>query len=526
VLPETAARYGFELDEHPTRERIIERLKADRHYNGVCLSQAVQEILWAPVDRSDGARLLWCARIFLMAQYGEPDPKMVVTANQYAAPFIWKPVWEHIRHTDTALIITEGPVKGLVILQAGGFPVALHGVWMGAQNNGAGKYELITELAQFDLIGRPVYLAFDADQASNSQVMQASIRLAFLLFAQGSDVRQLTIWEQAQGKGIDDYIAGRAGINPELQREVLAELTAKAPPFFEVLKPSHLSLVEAELGKVSLSPAQRSQLSKVVAKRLGVRVGALDADHHNEGEEAPKKAPRLLEKIEPWPEPVDGAALLSEIHDKVLNRYVVLDSHLAVAPTLWTVLTYCYDLFYVLPILRVYSPEKQCGKSTLLDALEQVAIRPMLVSDPTNSALFRMTDRYHPSWLLDEAQAYVKLGTEISHYLDSCYQRDRLAMRVNPTTLEVEFFQTFSCVAVASIGLLTDTVEDRGIHVRMHQKGGQKELPQLVDALEGEPDYFPTLRRKLVRWVTDNRDTIQTTRLPRPHFLWNRLWDK
>ena len=300
VLPETAAQYGFELDEHPTRERIVERLRADRHYFGVCLSQAVQELLWAPVDSSDGARLLWCARVFLLAQYGQPDPKMIVTANQYAAPFIWRPVWEHVRHTDIPLIITEGPVKGLVVLQAGGFPIALHGVWMGAQDNGAGSYELIAELAQFDMIGRAVYLAFDADQASNSQVLQASIRQAFLLFAQGADVRQLTTWDPAQGKGIDDYLAGRAGTDPGLQREVLADLVTKAPPFFETIKPSYLRLVETELRKIALSPAQRSQLCKLVAKPLGVKVGALDIAAEEEDAQQTETF-RLVEKIEPWP---------------------------------------------------------------------------------------------------------------------------------------------------------------------------------------------------------------------------------
>jgi putative DNA primase/helicase len=528
VLPETAIQYGFEFDEHPTRERIIERLGLDRLYNGVPLSQAAAELLWASVDNRAGVRLLWAARVFLLPLYGEPDPKTLVTAkedpNQHQAPFIWRPTWEHVRHVDVPLVVTEGGVKGLVTLQAGGFPIALHGVWMGAQQGKERKYELITEFDAFDLVGRLVHLAFDTDQRRNNRVLHALLRQAFLLFAQGAEVRQLTTWDPHQAKGLDDYLALRAGTNPELQHELLAELMDKAPPFFETLKPTYLPLVDRELGKVQLSAAQRSQLAKLIARPLGVRVGALDDD--TKDAPAPETHFRLLEQIEPWPEPVDGAELLSEIHDEAVNRYVVLDPHLAVAVTMWIVLTYVYDLFYTLPILRIYSPDKQCGKSTLLDGIEQVAARPMLLSDPTNSALFRTTAKYHPSWLLDEAQRYVKPGTEISHYLDSCYQRGRCAARTNPNTMEVEFFDVFGCAAVASIKLLTDTVEDRGIHIRMDRKGGSKELPQLIDTLVQDPEYFLTLRRKLIRWTNDVRDKIKAARPTRPDFLWNRTWDK
>jgi hypothetical protein len=56
--------------------------------------------------------------------------------------------------------------------------------------------------------------------------------------------KQLTTWDHAQGKGIDDYLAGRAGTGPDKQKEVLAELVAKAPPFFDVIRPYHLTLRE------------------------------------------------------------------------------------------------------------------------------------------------------------------------------------------------------------------------------------------------------------------------------------------
>jgi putative DNA primase/helicase len=526
VLPETALQYGLEFDERPTRERIIERLGFDKLYNGVPLSAAASEILWAPVDAADGTRALWCARVFLQSKFGNPQPKTLVTAKRRPAPFIWPPTLKQARHANVPILITEGVPKGLLSLQAGAYPIALHGVWMGAQRNGDEKYALISEVAGFDLIGRLVYLAFDSDQSANNQVLQAVLRQAMLLFIHGADVRQLTTWDPARGKGIDDYIASAAGTNLEHQREVLAELAANAPPLFDGVRPHHLPLVTAELRNIALTPAQRSQLSKLLAKRLGVRVGALDVSQKEEGVDGLlKTAPRLLEKIEPWPEPVDAAVLFTEIHG-VIAKHVCLEPHRAEVATLWAVFTYVYDLFTVVPILRIYSSDKLCGKSTLLDVLEQLVIRPVVVSDPTNAAMFRSTPKYHPSWLLDEGQHYVMPGSEMSHFLDSCYQKGRFAMRVNPNTMEVELFDVFGPVALASIKLLTDTVESRGIHIRMERKRGSVEVPQLRDTIDQNPEYFPTIRRKLARLRLDREEEIKTARPTRPPFLWNREWDK
>src|SRR5688572_21817296 len=75
-----------------------------------------------------------------------------------------------------------------------------------------------------------------------------------------------------------------------------------------------------------------------------------------------------LEEVEPWPEAVDGKALLEELR-QVMKRYVVLPPMAAETLALWTVHTYAFELRNVSTYIGLGSPEKRCGKTTLLSVL-------------------------------------------------------------------------------------------------------------------------------------------------------------
>jgi hypothetical protein len=439
VLPDTAVSHGIEIDEAPDKNRITDRLGADS-VKGKVLSALVREILWCPVYDSEGALLLWAARVFLNL----PDdgvPKFIIPSGRHAAPFISKSVWDTVNQIGAPLVITEGPIKGLVLEQAGALPIALHGVWMGAHQNGDGRHNLIPELAIFRWIGRKVYLAFDADQTNNANVLQASIRTAFLPHAEGAEVMQLTTWPLTERKGINDYLAAKAGTDPLKQKEVLAELMSKAVPFLDTLRPTLLSLVTTEFGNVALTSAQRSQLCKRLSGPLQVRAGALEESAWQvQTEEEPATSFKFEEEIDPWPKPVDGTELLEEI-ENLLRRFVIIDEHYFCPIALWILMTYLYEAFNFLPYLRIRSPEKGCGKSTLLDALQVLVRRPLLVGNISAAALFRLIPKYNPTMLLDEAQSYVKQDADIRSIIDGGYQKDRPAIRVNPDTLEPNLFR-------------------------------------------------------------------------------------
>ena len=155
------------------------------------------------------------------------------------------------------------------------------------------------------------------------------------------------------------------------------------------------------------------------------------------------------------------------------------------------ILTYVHQLFNFCPFLRFRSPEPLCGKSTALDILYELTPRPLMVGNMSASSLFRLIPEYHPTILLDEAQYYVKKDSDIGGVLDGGYQKGRLAIRTNPNTMEVEFFDTFGPKAIASIGALNDTIESRSIIIPMTRKNADQEVKQICDVLEDVPKLVP-----------------------------------
>jgi hypothetical protein len=509
---DTAVKYGIEFDK-----RVSSKVAQERLGRGWPKGE-VNEVLWFPVYDLNENIVSWIARPL---PNNSLLPRFVCPNGSDGPPLIFKEVWDARRATDQDVLITEGPPKGLVLRQAGALPIALNGVWMAVSKNGNGKYGLRQELLQFQWLGRRVYLCFDADQNKDQDVLRALIRTAFAFNAVGAQIFQLTTWSTAEGKGIDDFLAGKAGTDPDKQKECLDILIAAAQPFFTTLRPFMLSLVEKELGRLAMSPAQRAQLCKLLADPLKVRAAALEGSF-SFSELPPEKKGRLQETIEPWPDPVNGAELLQEIFGQLQRFFIVDDNGYAVI-CLHVVLAYCWDLFFKLPILRLKSPEKRCGKSTALDVIERLVVRPLLTVSVSPAGLYRIIEKFHPYVIVDEADSFGKENDELRVIVNGGYERGRPAIRINKETLEPEFFDTFGCKVLASIGPLHETNEDRSIIINMQRKSRGIEVEELCDVA---PEIFVDLRRKIVRWVIDNRDKIQSTRLARPKSLVDRVWNK
>jgi Domain of unknown function (DUF3854) len=273
VLEHTALAHGLEIDETPEQARIVDLLGTDT-IRGNSLSQSAAELLWCPIHDANGTTTLWTVRVFPIVP-NNGIPKFITTIGHHAAPIIEPPVWNIANQVAWPLILTEGPIKGMVLSQAGALSIGLQGVWLAAQKNAKGMYDLIPELQIFQWTNRKIYFAFDADQSNNPRVLQALIRAAILLFAQGAEILQLTSWPLDEGKGIDDYLASKAGLDLGKQKDVLRELTTNAKPFIDTLRPEMLSLVEGELKKVTLSAAQFSQLCKRLSVPLKIKGSAL-----------------------------------------------------------------------------------------------------------------------------------------------------------------------------------------------------------------------------------------------------------
>ena len=209
---------------------------------------------------------------------------------------------------------------------------------------------------------------------------------------------------------------------------------------------------------------------------------------------------------EPWPEPVDGAALLTAIAD-FIQTYVFLAHPLADAIVLWIVMTWIHDRLSISTFLNVTSATKRCGKSLLLEVLGELVHRPLSVGGSvTSAALFRTIERYAPTMLLDEADTYFSDAPELRGIVNSSQRRDSASvLRCVGDEHEPRRFGTWCPKAIAGIGGLPDTVLDRALVVHLERRPHQVKLARWRDRDRGA---IEDLRRCLSRWTNDEEDNI------------------
>src|SRR5580658_4127674 len=96
----------------------------------------------------------------------------------------------------------------------------------------------------------------------------------------------------------------------------------------------------------------------------------------------------IFDTVTPHPARVNIAELLTDI-EAVITRHVVLSDHAAAALAVWVLHNYTFELRDTVAYVAIESPEKRCGKTTLLSVLAEMAHRPLISSNITVAALFR-----------------------------------------------------------------------------------------------------------------------------------------
>src|SRR5688572_4483812 len=258
--------------------------------------------------------------------------------------------------------------------------------------------------------------------------------------------------------------------------------------------------------------------------------------------------------------PSSGAALLSDLRN-TLNRYVVLPEMAAEALALWVVHTYAFTLRQVTTYIGVVSPEKRCGKTTLLELLGLLANRSLTAANISSSAVFRVIEETQPTLLIDEADTFLQGRDELAGILNAGYRKgnsyvvrvaDRRSRKppVGPVPSpgdpasssgapQPEFgqwstdpvdslnsqptdFAKYSCwcpKVMATIGRLPDTLADRCILITMQRKmpGEKCERLRHLNAAD--------LRMRCADFVREHRETIAHAQPPIPSTLNDRAAD-
>jgi putative DNA primase/helicase len=329
----------------------------------------------------------------------------------------------------------------------------------------------------------------------------------------GGDVRDYLL-----GRPAKDGSAATAPLGTFADLEALADGSPILEPILDTEK------LVAALAALDLLDYDRRR--EEAAKRLGVRVSTLDAEvtrRRAEAETASTESGLLATwELEPWPSPVETAAILEELAS-VYRRHLVLPEHGAVAVALWAAHDWAHDAATISPLLVATSPEKRCGKTTVLLALRYTARRPLTAANITPAALFRSVEKWHPTLLIDEADSFLEEKEELRGVLNSSHCRATASVsRVEGEDREVRLYSTWAPIALALIGRLADTLADRAIEIRMRRKLEG----ETVSRLRGDADaVYRDLRRRCSRWATDHVETLRGADPSLPDGLSDRAAD-
>ena len=297
-------------------------------------------------------------------------------------------------------------------------------------------------------------------------------------------------------------------------------------PDAEAVKIDDTNETDAAIKRLAkLTPIEYERERKIAAEKLGIgRVSVLDnavkAARGENGDTKGQGRPLELPTIEPWPEPINGADLLDDICNAV-KRYLVLPDGSAEALGLWAMHTHAFDCFAHSPRLAITSPEKQCGKTTTLDILGELVGRPLPTSNATTAAIFRTIEKAKPTLLIDEADTFLGENEELRGVLNSGHRRGGQILRTVGDDHEPRQFSTWAPAAIAMIGRLPDTLEDRSVSIALRRRRPTEKVQQFrSDRVQD----LKQLARKIARWCDDNRQKLAASD-PNTGALANRAAD-
>jgi hypothetical protein len=208
---------------------------------------------------------------------------------------------------------------------------------------------------------------------------------------------------------------------------------------------------------------------------------------------------------EPWDVPVHGATLLDDIR-KALLDHVIITEREATAAALWIIHAHAHDQFSISAILALISPDKRCGKTTLLSILTHLVPTALAASNLSTAVVYRSIEKFRATLLIDEADTFLNENRELVGILNSGHSRAAaLIVRASQENFEPQSFSTWAPKVIAKIGPLPPTLEDRSIIVRLRRKLPTEKVSPLTTSRTAA---LVALRRQAARWVADHAAEI------------------
>jgi hypothetical protein len=281
-----------------------------------------------------------------------------------------------------------------------------------------------------------------------------------------------------------------------------------------------------EAGRIDAQKRAASLFGKAISVKVVEMDGAKDL-----ADAIAKGATRevlctLFDRAEEW-RPASAAALIATLAS-IIKRFVSMTDSQAIAIALWVVHAHAFRAADCTPYLHVHSPEKQSGKTRLLEILRGLVPRAWFTGRASAAVLYRKIHAEEPTLLLDESDTAFSSEKEYAEalrgVLNSGYRRGGAVSCCVGQGPNISYrdFSTFCPKAIAGIGRLCDTVADRSIPVRLKRaKRGAVERFRERDA---EPE-LSEIAGRLAAWCETKLETLRKARPEIPPELSDRQAD-
>jgi hypothetical protein len=159
----------------------------------------------------------------------------------------------------------------------------------------------------------------------------------------------------------------------------------------------------------------------------------------------------------------------------LLRKYVVMTEPQYLVMALWIVHTHGVEQFEQTPYVTVTSPERQCGKSRLMELTEFLVPRPWYAIMPSEAVVYRKIEAEMPTMLLDEVDAIFAPRTAdrfepLRAMLNAGFRRTATVDRAANFGNDLVQFNVYCAKMLAGIGVLPATITDRAVPIRLQRK--------------------------------------------------------
>jgi len=219
--------------------------------------------------------------------------------------------------------------------------------------------------------------------------------------------------------------------------------------------------------------------------------------------------------------------------NQFLRDFVILsDEHAYHAVAVWCAFALSTEEFDYSPRLAFWSPEKRCGKSTILELIHNLLTNSKLTSNISAPALYRTIEKDETcTIIIDESDTIFGRNADkekaeaLRGIGNSGFKRGSTVIRCEGNNFEPKEFRVFCPVVLAGIGTaaIPETIADRSIMIEMRRKLPHESISEYEsDEVEA---VFGAIRDKLEMWVRENRHLFRSTQPEFPRELNSRARD-